>query len=472
MNQKQASNVYETSNVKLTFGERVNYAVSEFGYNAIYLWISAFMAIFFTDFIGVSAASVSLLLLLVRIFDAINDPIIGSVADRTRSKWGRYRPWVAIGGIIMSLLIVLLFAAQPTWSMPVKVAWMWIVYILITVASTCCNMPYGALNGVITSDSEERTKLSGVRMVFGNIGANFTSVAAASMILFFSGTGGTENTAQGYFWAVLITVILGLPTIVWSAAKSKERVQPPPEQMESGAKIPFKTQMQCLIGNKYALVCLFGQFLFGFLIYGRMTIMVYYFTYFVGDFSLYSITGIVGIITAIIGSGFLGPWLYKILKHKGRALFVGFGLTGLFFLPMFWFSPKGIAFWVFYALSNLFNTAASGLRYSCDGDNADYAEYKFGVRVDGFLASFVSLMLKAGGAVGPAILLAWLDGLGYTPNVAQNGAVLNALNLSMSVIPCVMCVAVALAFLFVYDLDSNKHTQIIKELEQRRGIAD
>ena len=105
---------YQCTKVKLDFRERINFSISEFGYNSIYIWITAFMAIFFTDYIGVAATSVSLLMLVVRIFDAINDPIIGSLADRTRSKWGRYRPWVAIGGIVMSLLIILLFAAQPT----------------------------------------------------------------------------------------------------------------------------------------------------------------------------------------------------------------------------------------------------------------------------------------------------------------------------------------------------------------------
>ena len=457
---------YQSTKVKLDFRERINFAVSEFGYNSIYIWISAFMAIFFTDYIGVAATSVSLLMLGVRIFDAINDPIIGSLADRTHSKWGRYRPWVAIGGTVMSLLIILLFAAQPAWPMSVKVGWMWVIYILITVASTACNMPYGALNGVITSDTEERTKLAGVRMVFANIGSNFTNLIAATLILLLSGTNRTANSARGYSLAVIVSVVIGLPTIIWSAVKSKERVQPPPEQMKKGARIPLSQQMKCLFGNKYALICLFGQFMVGFLAYGRMTIMAYYFTYYAGNFELYSVTGIVGIATGIIGSGFV--WQFR---HKGYALAIGFGLSGLFYIPIFWFIPQQIVFWVFYAFSNLFQTAASALRYSCDGDNADFAEYKYGIRVDGFLSAFISLMLKAGGAVGPAILIAWLDALGYVPNITQNASVLTALNLSMSIIPAILCVICAIGYLLVYDMDSKKHSEIVNELEKRRGIT-
>ncbi|MCD8363209.1 MAG: glycoside-pentoside-hexuronide (GPH):cation symporter [Lachnospiraceae bacterium] len=465
------STTYKTTRVKLSMGEKVNYAVSEFGYNAIYIWISAFMTIFCTDYIGVPAAMVSVLLLLVRVFDAINDPMIGSLADRTRSKWGRYKPWVAIGGTVMSLLIIALFAAQPGWSTTFKIAYVWVVYILITVASTCCNMPYGALNGVLTSDTEERSKVSGVRMVFAQIGSNFTSLVAASLILFFSGTNGTENTAQGYLGAVVVTVVIGLPTILWSAVKSKERVLPPPEQMEKGNTIPMKTQLKCLFGNKYAIISMLGQFMCGFLSYGRFAIMSYYFTYVSGDFTLYSITGTVGIITGILGPGLLCPWLYRVFRHKGRAIGAGFGLTALTFIPMFLFDAHGIWFWVFYALSNLFMCAAGALRYSCDGDNVDFAEYKYGVRCDGFLSSFISLMLKAGGAVGPAVFLGLLGMFGYVPGGVQNATVLTLLNMGMSIIPAVLSGIAALAFLAFYDMDEKKHSTIITELEKRRGIT-
>ena len=227
--------------------------------------------------------------------------------------------------------------------------------------------------------------------------------------------------------------------------------------------------MKCLLGNKYALGCMFGQFVAGFYTYGRYTIMAYYFTYYEGDFNLYSITGIIGLFTGIAGSGLLGPWLYKVIQHKGRAVGTAFGLSGILSIPMFWLSAKGVLFWVFYAVSTALGTAAFGLRYGCDGDNADYAEYKYGIRVDGFLSAFISMMLKAGGAVGPAVLLVWLDSLGYVANQAQNASVLNALNIGISFIPAVLLLLVALNFLIFYDMDSKKHAEIVKELECRRG---
>lgn len=161
--------------------------------------------------------------------------------------------------------------------------------------------------------------------------------------------------------------------------------------------------------------------------------------------------------------------LYKVIQHKGRAVGTAFGLSGILSIPMFWLSAKGVLFWVFYAVSTALGTAAFGLRYGCDGDNADYAEYKYGIRVDGFLSAFISMMLKAGGAVGPAVLLVWLDSLGYVANQAQNASVLNALNMGISFIPAVLLLLVALNFLIFYDMDSKKHAEIVKELECRRG---
>ena len=108
MENKQQEHTYESSNVMPSLGERISYGVADFGYASAYMWVSSFMTIFFTDYVGVPAASVSALLLVVRIFDAINDPIIGSIADRTKSKYGRYRPWVAVGGTVMCLMIALM----------------------------------------------------------------------------------------------------------------------------------------------------------------------------------------------------------------------------------------------------------------------------------------------------------------------------------------------------------------------------
>ena len=255
MNNRYQSNE-DLNTFRLTPMKRMYYALGDFGYNFMYYWLSTYLMIYYTDTIGIPAATVSVMMLVVRIFDAFNDPVIGSLADRTNSRWGRYRPWFMLGSIAMACFIVLIFAASPGWQMTSRLLWMWGIYLLLTVASTCSNMPYGALNGCITPDSEDRAKVSGLRMMFANVSSMVTVIIAVPLMIAFS-SDGSASSARGYFWAVLITCILGLPTMIVSCCKTKEVLTPPPTQN----KIPMNLQMKSLVKNKAVLILIIGQFI-------------------------------------------------------------------------------------------------------------------------------------------------------------------------------------------------------------------
>lgn len=451
--------------VKLSFKQRVDYAIGDFGYNFIYVWISSMMAIFLTDQMGIAAAAVSALTLLVRIFDAVNDPLIGSIADRCTDKGkGKYKPWVRWGGLAMSIAILALFAMQPGWSMRVKIAYMWVIYILITVLSTCCNMPYGALNGVLTADSGERNKISGLRMVFSNGGSAVTGLIAVPLIVFFSGAGdGVTQNGRGYFFAVLICIVLGLPTIFWSSYKTEEVVKPPKTQ----TKIPLGLQFKAFFGNKYAVLVMLSFFMIGFCVYGKMAIMIYYLTYLVGDAGLYSFVNFLGLVGAVVGAGFVGNWIYGKLKHKGWTLAVCYGFGGIFAGLGYFLAPGGTVWMISYTISQVMYCAGIGVAYGMVGDATDMGEHISGVRVDGFVSSFVSLMMKAGGAAGPAILVAWMGSAGYIANAVQNANVLKIMNIGVNMIPCICCLCIVV-FGLCFDLPQKKHEEILAELAKRR----
>ncbi len=453
-------------NIKLSVRERVNYSVSEFGYNSIYAWISSFMAIFLTDQIGIAAAAVSFLTLFVRVFDAVNDPFIGSLADRTvdRGK-GKYKPWVRWGGTFMSLFIFLLFAMQPGWSMTVKLIYMWIMYLGITICSTCCNMPYQAITSVISADPGERNKVAGMRMVFSNLGTHWNSLIAVPFIIFFSGVGdGVTQTPRGYMIAVLICILIGLPTIWWSSFHVNEAVKAPPTQK----KISLKGQFASFFRNKFAIIIALVFFGVGFCVYGKMTIVIYYFSYVCGNPGLMSVISILGLACAFIASLWLQVVLFKIFKKKGLALAAAFMIGGVGSLLDQFVPDASIPWFIFYFISTLGLSAGMGIGYSMIGDSVDYGEYKTHVRVDGFISSFVSLMMKAGGAVGPAVLLAWMAAVGYVPNIAQGEPVIKVLRYGVTVVPFLCCmVIVVLGFLF--NLTPERHAEIREELERRRS---
>lgn len=454
--------VYEKTNVKLTLRERIEYSIAEYGYNSIYIWVTSWMMIYYTDTIGVAAAAVSLLTLAVRIFDGVNDPIIGSLADRTNTRFGRYKPWVACGAVALGILMILLFSAKPTWSDGRKLVWMWVLYILVTVASTCCNMPYGALNGVMTSDSHERGKIGSIRMLFACVGTYAPAIYAIPVIVAISGFSGGPEAAPGYFWAVTISVIIGVPLLVFSAVKTKEVIKPSPTQ----AKIPLKKQFAAFFKNKYAIILALGYFSVGFGLYGRMGMLTYYFTYVANNAALMTTGGIICIFTSIIGPGFVNDWVYNRFHHKGRTMMVNGFLGGATAIPMFWLLPDNPLFWVSYFLSQTFTMASLATAYGTVGDTVDVGEYRTGVRVDGFIASFISLWMKIGGAVGPALLLKVMDIQGYVPNQVQNTAVLNTMSFSISLCPAILGTMILILFAF-YDMDEKKHEGIREAIEQR-----
>ena len=464
MSKPPAHYEYVDANIKLTVGQRLNYAIAEFGYNFMYFYVSSYLMIYYTDIIGVAASSVSLLVLVMRLFDAFNDPIIGSIADRTRSHWGRYRPWVAIGGLALAVSIVLLFSANPNWANSTKVAYMWIVYCIVTVASTCCNMPFGAMNGVLTSNANERVKLSGMRMVVANIGLNGAGVVAIPLVVYFSRSAGLQ-TAGGWFWAVLVCCVVSVPTLFWTAAKCREVLTPPPTQNKISIASQFKA-----MNNKYIYIAIFTNLLTGVIMYGKMSMLTYYYKYVCQAENIMTLNSIIALVSAVLGAGVVGPKAYAWLKNKGKvAVYINL-VNVILFVIMYWFPAPHIIFFIINFITGLGAGASGAIGYSLIPDAIDYGELKTGVRCDGFLASFVSLALKVGGAIGPALGGAALGWFGFVANAAQPQSILTMLNASVTFVPAGCALLTMILYMF-YDLDDAAHAKIRDELAERRKVG-
>lgn len=452
----------DLSTFRLTPIKRFYYALGDFGYNFMYYWLSTYLMIYYTDTIGIPAATVSIMMLVIRIFDALNDPLIGSLADRTHTRWGRYRPWFMVGSIVMATFIVLIFAASPDWSFKGRMIWMWVIYILLTVASTCSNMPYGALNGCITPDSEDRAKVSSLRMMFANTSSMITVIIAVPLIRAFSSDGSVSN-ARGYFYAVLITCILGIPTMILSCWKTKEVVTPPPTQKN----IPIKAQMKSLIKNKPVIILIFGQFILGCVIYGRAAMLAYYWQYNAGDAGYATTYGIVSFFAAIIGTGWLGNFVFQKTRHKGKTSAILNFITAAAYYVMYFVTPPSILFWILTFIGSMGFYAYMGIHFGAIGDAVDYGEYISGVRCDGFLSAFVSVANKAGGALMPAIGAAVLAAMNYVANTDQTPQILNAINWFVTLIPAIISTINGFLYL-MYPISTEKHREIMEELIHRR----
>ena len=442
---------------RLSIPKKLMFGAGMGGYNIMWYWINSFLMIFYTDTIGVSMAAITSLMLFVRIFDAINDPIIGSFMDRRTTRWGRYRPYVLLGSILMMLFICMVFGARADWSATTKLVWMWVTYTLATVGSTVQFMAYGSLQGVLTSDGQERSSISLWRMIctgLGNMGAGYIGIY---LLVFFSG--GEQRTASGYFWVVFVCCCFGVVANFLTFIGSKEKIHPPKSQL----KVPMKTTFKCLFCNLPMLIVLVGMLCNGLMNYGRLSVQMYYLTYAVGNANLAQIIGLVGGFGTLLG-GPVAKIAHRLIKNKGRAIIA---VLALFTLNqvLVYNCPydQHILIVVLLSLDMVWSGALGALMYAITGDVADYTQLKFGVRVDGLISSSSSLGMKIGGAVSPAIASAMMASAGFVANQAQPQKVIDAIMFNIAVFPAIVSV-VAIILLLFYKIDDKRQKEIVRQL--------
>lgn len=435
------------------------YGVGFFGYNALTYVLYGYMMKFYTDVVGVSISMVSFLLLFGRFFDAINDPIIGALADRTNTRWGRYRPWIFVSGITMAVLLVLLFSCSPEWSYGAKTAWLWVLYFLLTISVTGYLMPHMALAGVVTPNAEERGRLSGARHVFVSAGTLVIGLVFGRII---TGVGG-DDPAKGYFWAVTFLAVLSIPTFIITSVCVKEKGI---YAENTKQKLEVWKNLKVIPRNRPVMVIMAGLIMSGFATVGRSGVIIYHFTYVLNDANLMSTYLIVVGISAVL-SGFVAPRIISKVKSKKGATMIGSGmsviaLTGQYFaganIPVF------LALQVVNSMGSVILTTAA---YSMIPDAVDYGEFKTGLRSDGLTTAMCTFCEKVGIAFGSAIPGFIMSKAGYVANAVQTPFVISVISICSTL---AMAGIYLLAFLIFcgYDLSLKKHESVRTELEKRK----
>ena len=443
---------------KVPLISKLAYGMGDVGCNFSWMFVGNFLMIFYTDVFGISMSAVATLMLFSRFWDAINDPIIGGLSDKTHTRWGRYRPWILFAAPLTALVLILTFWAHPDWSQTHKIIYMAVTYCILVLGYTCVNIPYGTLCGAMTQNMTERAQINTSRSVSAMIAIGIINIITIPLIEWL----GNGNARQGYLLIAILYGTIFAVCHIFCFAKTKEVVEVPVAQ-----KIPLRLQLQAVAKNKPYLLALLGQVLFGFILYGRNADLLYYFTYVENDAVLFTYYSMAIIIPSIIGAACF-PKVFQLTSNKGWAASVfAFG-TGITIIALFFFSPvtSPIPFYLFAALSQFFFSGFNTAIYAIIPDCVEYGEWRTGIRNDGFQYAFISLGNKIGMALGTALLALSLGWAGYEANTTQNEAVVAIMRHSFSTIPGILWVVTALA-LFFYKLDKRSYNRILAVIKYR-----
>jgi GPH family glycoside/pentoside/hexuronide:cation symporter len=458
---------------KLSFKEKVGYSLGDTASNLFFQTFILFLPIFYTDVFGLPAAAMGTLFLVTRIFDAVNDPMMGTIADRTSTRWGRFRPFILIFAIPFGVAGVLMFTT-PDFDATGKLIYAYLTYNLLMVMYTIVNVPYSALMGVLTPNSLERTEVSSFRFVAAFMGGVIVQASTISLVKYF----GDGNDAVGWQWAMGCLATLAVILLFATFATTKERVQPPKEQ-----KGEFKKDIKDLFTNKpWLLIAGATVFQLTYIVMRGSTI-AYYFKYYVGDQQLNLFGNSIdlsadaftssfflsGSIATIIGA-VLTKWFSKMFDKKNT--YAGFLIASAAINAVVYFvRPQDVI--LIYALNifvSFFFGPVSVLQWAMYTDTADYSEWKNRRRATGLVMAASLFALKFGLTLGGALVGWLLAYYGFVANQAQTGEALTGIVLLMSLYPAIFGIAGGL-LMISYPLTNKMMVSIEEELTARRREA-
>ncbi len=447
----------------LTVREKVGYGLGDLASNLFWQMFAIFMAKFYTDVFLLGAATMGTMFLVTRMFDAVTDPLMGSIADRTHTRWGHFRPYLVWLSVPLALSAVLAFTT-PSFEGTAKIVYAYLTMSLMMLMYTAINIPYSALLGVLTPDSDDRTSASSYRFVMALLPVFIIVNTAIPLVEFFGD--GSSVSPRGWQLTMVCYASLAVLLFLATFAMTKERVQPPAEQ-----KSDLRTDVRNLFRNRpWIVLCIVG---ISALTYAniRGTVAIYYFEYVMtGGKDLFGPVMTTGAAAFIAGVMITSP----MSKRFGKRNFylAAMMLTAVLTVAFYFVPPDNVPLvWTMHALISFVAAPTAPLVWAMYADTADFSEWKWGRRATGLVFSAASFAQKLGWAIGGAGTGWLLAYFGYMPNVQQSPETVNGIKLMMSFIPTVGAL-IAIAALFFYDLDETKVKQIGLDLEVRRAQED
>lgn len=433
-----------------------SYALGDLASQMVWQFVGMYLTVYYLDVVGLAPAVASTIMLIAKIWDAINDPMMGGICERTNSKHGRFRPYILYGAPLLAIFSVLTFTA-PFGNSAAGAIWATVTYIGAGMLYTLTNIPYGALAGVMTTHAEDRVKLNSARGVGMQAGIMFVSFCGALLLTKFSGSA-EQITGRSYTLVAIIFAIIATPMFFLVFKNTKEVITP----KATAQKVSFVDTIKIAATNKYLMIIVFVT-IFQMVPYmARISTMAFYVGNCLGDFRLMSILMTIPGIGALIGN-IVTP---SVVKHLGKfgnrnALILSMLLKGVTFIWMFFVPYENIKLLIIVTCINAIMGFGFAPQLSMIADAIDYQDEKTGVRSDGVAFAVYGLATKLGGAIGSSVGIMLIAGFGYVAGEAVSQSALTGFNFTANLF-CGLLHLVAAAIPFIFWKMTDKDADDIR----------
>ena len=452
---------------KLPQKEVWGYSSIDFAMNLVFQCIALYISYFYTDIFGLQPGHVAIIFAVSRIWDAINDPMMGTICERLQPKKGKYWVYVRWGAIPFGLAAVLTYTT-PNLSYGLKIVWALVTYNLLNMLYTFIIQPYISAASLMTNDQNERTRLQSTRMTLAQAGGVVCAIMLPELSNFFSEDMGM-TLAQGYMVTTIIMAVIMVVILLWGSSQIVERIPPQPVDPNNKANIKDVFYLLFRVGPVFITFILFlGVYTMSQV---QSTMGAYYINYYANRGDMLSWFSMIMMLFSVIGVPCV-PFLVKRLHKKGTVMFglavAGIGCLLLYLMPTTAISGMMIS----RAITGFGYGILMGICWSVITDPVEYADWKTGKRYTAIVMTLVGLGIKFSMIIGGSLPTAVLEATGYVANQAQNEMTLSAIRIMTTLLPLAAVIVAMLVYGLFYHLNEEKISQIQKEIAERNAKRD
>lgn len=442
-----------TTDNAMSWRQIISYGVGDFAFCLSFQLCSLYLLYYYTDIVGLPAATAGMIIMVALVWEGVSDPLVGVIANRTRTRWGRYRPYILFGAIPLSLSVVAMFFPVDLTGNAL-VLYCLATHILYRTLFTFVQVPFVSLSAQITRDSEVRGRIAGVRMMF----AILCGLFIAALTLPLSGLFGGGR--DGMFVVAILFSTLATAILFYCFFTTRE-----PDEAAMQETVPLRAMVRSLIGNRPFLMLLAATIVgaTGYTMAGKA--LVYYMKYWVGSEGAVT-TGLV----VLLGSAAIAliPWMMVSRRTTKRFVWlVGAGVNVVAYALLLFLAPReGPLLWLLITLTGIGNSAFVLTFWSMLPDTVEFGEWRSRVRSEGAVVGMISFAQKVAFGLGTGLIGILLDTVGYVPNVSQSDEALRGIMMLYAVGPLLLFAASAIA-IWAYPIDHRLHGRLVRGLDWR-----